>query len=518
VTAATGVSMSYGAAARDRRLLAASIRWRPSQLRLLDSLDGPETLHVWCVARQTGKTSAAAEAAVTNAALRSDLDEILPHGRWRFVPVISPAEDQSRDFAQVAAALVEASPALREHAEISSGRIDFRLPRVDQHGHRWVAKTSIRAVPANSRSIRGLTAALVICEEMGHWQAATGGPADERRVWAAISPMQTRFGRLARTLAISTPAGDQGLFAELLQQIEAGVIADARAVRASIVEMWPEVDRDWLAGERVKLGEDAFRAEYMAELTAGGGALLSEGEIMACVGGAGDLSPREGTDWVVGADFAWRRDRSAAVVLGRSHTDAEQLVVGAVRTWEPAVSGVYEDVTVHQSAVLAEVAELARAYAATVRCDTYEASAVAARLEAHGVTVETVATGAGVKGQMYRELAAKVRLQRIELPDHQLLINELKRLRISYRSGRATVENPRAEGGHGDVGAALALGAFHLAESGGGGAVFGSYTPPARDSVGGEAAAERGELDELDDEGPSGGVYSGYYDSPLDGW
>jgi hypothetical protein len=475
---------------------------------------------LWCIARQTGKTSTAAEAAVTNAALRADLDEMLPHGRWRFVPVISPGEDQSRDFAQVAAALVDASPALREHAEISSGRIDFRLPRVDQHGHRWVAKTSIRAVPANSRSIRGLTAALVICEEMGHWQTATGGPADERRVWAAISPMQTRFGRLARTLAISTPSGDQGLFAELLKQIEAGVIVDARAVRASIVEMWPEVDREWLAGERVKLGEDAYRAEYLAELTAGGGALLSEEEIMACVGGAGDLSPREGVDWVVGADFAWRRDRSAAVVLGRSHTDSEQLVVGAVRTWEPAVGGAYEDVTVHQSAVLAEVAGLARAYGATVRCDTYEASAVAARLEAHGVTVETVATGAGVKGQMYRELAAKVRLQRIELPDHQLLINELKRLRVSYRSGRPTVENPRAEGGHGDVGAALALGAFHLASESGGGAFALPVMGAPRGSVADEYSRMRGEVDVEDDEGPAAGVWGGYGDehNPIDNW
>src|SRR5690349_3280017 len=109
--------------------------------------------------------------------------------------------------------------------------------------------------------------------------------------------------------------------------------------------------------------------------------MLSEDEIRACVGGAGELSPREGMDWVCGADFAWRRDRSAAVVVGRSHTDPERLVVGAVRTWAPAAGGAYEDVARHQGEVLAEVARLASQYGARVYCDTYESAAVSARLQ-----------------------------------------------------------------------------------------------------------------------------------------
>jgi hypothetical protein len=96
VSRAVNLALQYGAAARDARLLGASIKWRPEQLRLLDMLDGPESLVVHSLARQTGKSSMAAAAAVTNAALRADLDRMMPHGRWRYVPVISPSEDQSK--------------------------------------------------------------------------------------------------------------------------------------------------------------------------------------------------------------------------------------------------------------------------------------------------------------------------------------------------------------------------------------------------------------------------------------
>jgi hypothetical protein len=299
------------AAVRDRRLLGASVAWRPRQLDFLDGLDGPEGLHVWCIARQSGKTSMAATAAVGNAALRADLDEMLPHGRWRYVPVVSPSEDQSRDFARVAAGLIEASPLLAEHAEVSSGRIDFRLPRVDQHGHRWTAKTSIRALPANSRSMRGLTAALAVCEEMAHWRSDTGGEGDERRIWAAISPMLSAFGSAAKLLCISTPHGESGLFAELLKAIEGGVIPNARAVRASITEMWPTVDPVWLEGERVRLGEDAFRQEYGAELVAGGGSFFDlrgidfEGAPARPEDGSGGLRVLIRRFTVIGSAWRW---------------------------------------------------------------------------------------------------------------------------------------------------------------------------------------------------------------------
>jgi hypothetical protein len=43
------------------------------------------------------------------------------------------------------------------------------------------------------------------------------------------------------------------------------------------------------------------------------------------------------------------------------------------------------------------------------------------------------------------ELAARVGLQQIELPDHPLLVAELRRLRVSYRGASPSVEKP--EGG-----------------------------------------------------------------------
>jgi hypothetical protein len=60
----------------DRRLLGGLFEsWWPRQLELLDSLDGPERRHLWCLGRQSGKDVMVA--ALRNAALRPDLDAIL---------------------------------------------------------------------------------------------------------------------------------------------------------------------------------------------------------------------------------------------------------------------------------------------------------------------------------------------------------------------------------------------------------------------------------------------------------
>src|SRR2546422_16367 len=78
------------AAARDPRLLGASITWRESQLALLARLSRSQMMHLWRVGRQSGKTSLAAAAAVHNCTMRADLDDMIPHSRWRAVPVVSP--------------------------------------------------------------------------------------------------------------------------------------------------------------------------------------------------------------------------------------------------------------------------------------------------------------------------------------------------------------------------------------------------------------------------------------------
>jgi phage terminase large subunit-like protein len=155
-------------AATDPRLLGATITWRSRQLDMLD-LFGDDALRLLVVAagRQGGKTTAAGATGIWNATCRDDLDALMPRGRTRFVLLASPSEAQSRESVRVMTAMLEASPALRDLATVTADRIDFTLPSG--------ARTAIRALPANPRSVRGMTASCVICDEAAHWNSQDAG-------------------------------------------------------------------------------------------------------------------------------------------------------------------------------------------------------------------------------------------------------------------------------------------------------------------------------------------------------
>ena len=112
-------------AVRDPDLLGGAIGWWARQLDLLDSLGGPEQLHAWAVARQAGKSSMCAAAAVHNATMRPDLDAMLPAGRVRYVLCGAPSESQSREFIGLCEVLIDGSPLLSDLALVRADRIDF---------------------------------------------------------------------------------------------------------------------------------------------------------------------------------------------------------------------------------------------------------------------------------------------------------------------------------------------------------------------------------------------------------
>jgi phage terminase large subunit-like protein len=480
-------------AVKDPNLLGAMKLW-PTQVEMLEAVVWAQR-SIWCCGRRSSKSTQASLVLLWMALLQPQLrDHVLADERISFVCVASNRE-QARIVLNSAKRIVKQSPLLSPLIERETDvAIDF------------ANGSSVEAFVCSARTTRGWPIAALVLDELAWFTSSDEGPQTAANVYKALSPSTLQFGTARRLILSSTPNGP-GTFKDYFDAASTAEEAGDKTVAVFQLPSWevnPTLDQAELDRERAVLGE-AFAAEYEAQFLSGATSMLSEGEIRACVGGAGELSPQEGTDWVCGADFAWRRDRSAAVIVGRSHTDSERLIVAAVRTWAPVVAGQYEDVARHQSEVLAEVAQLAQRYHANVFCDTYESAAVSARLQSHGVYVETVPTGAGVKGNMYRELAAKVRLERITLPDHPLLIGDLRRLKVNYRSSGASVENPRAEGGHGDVGAATAMAVFNLSTDSGG-SVFGEVGLPARGSVAGDIAYERGELGDgwvspLDDPG-----------------
>jgi hypothetical protein len=135
-------------AAFEPRLLGGRIVLWPTQRTLIRTLSGPTALDLVVWGRQSGKSSLTAMAAVANATTRPDLDAMMASGATRYILVAAPGEQQASEFIRLCEAMIQASPLLRPLATtIRADRIDFTL----RNGR----KTSIRALPANSRAVRG---------------------------------------------------------------------------------------------------------------------------------------------------------------------------------------------------------------------------------------------------------------------------------------------------------------------------------------------------------------------------
>lgn len=464
----------------DRRLLGGAIDLTPIQRDLLKWAEA-SVRNVWCLGRRSGKSSLGALLLLWMTTLRPDLREFVRADEPIYSVVVASNKEQATVVLNSAKRAARQSPVLAPLiARELDDRIDFK------NGN------TLQAFVCSSRTTRGWPIAALMLDEMAFMQSTEDGPQAGASVYRALTPSQAQFGEHRRLILSSTPNGDgafKTMFDDALDAQEEGRPGVA-CFKVPSWEVRPDIPMEVFEAERGPLGE-MWDAEFGAEFLSSGSALLSEGDIRACVTGAGELTRREGAGWVVGLDVGFRQDRTAAVVLGRDRDNPERLLVAAVRTWEPAADKAL-GVERHATQVLAEVAQLAGEYGATVFCDTYEAETTRARLRQHGVRCETVATGAGVKGQMYRELAAKIRLGQLELPDHPLLLSELRRLRVDYRGSSPTVQNPRsrADGGHGDCASALAQAVYNVAS--------GASPPVALESIvaRGVATWDRSPLDD----------------------
>jgi hypothetical protein len=439
-------------AATDPALLGGLIDWYPRQLELLGSLDGPEQLHLWPMARQCGKSTIAAAGAVHNAALRPDLDAMLPAGRVRYVLVVAPGESQAVEFVRVCAAFVEASPLLRDLAEVQRSRIDFSIPR-EQDGRRWVAKTSIASMPASGRTIRGRTCSLAVFEEFGHVQD-TAGPGSDEALWAALQPALRAFGRHGKTLVLSTPNGRSGKFFELCEAAEGGVLRSATVKRGALWDIVPGVDAEWLEEQRVQLGEALYQQEFGAEFTDAGGSFFDLSQVDFEDAPA---APEDGTGWTAALDPAFHRDRFGVVLLGQSVANEDEIVVGPVAAIDPkGAARSFEARRAREDSTLAAVWDLIAPYhPERIVTDQHNSAAITSYFERRGVPVQVVNLTAPTQTAAFVSTRARLVDGSLRCWRHPGLIEDLRRVRARDTE---SIYLPRYGDSHCDAAAALALG------------------------------------------------------------
>jgi hypothetical protein len=443
------VSVSLVAAARDRRLLGAQIDWRPKQLEVLELFGGPVGTVVLSAGRQGGKSSTAMATAIHNAAMRPDLDAVLPRGRTRFVLVACPAEHQARENIAVGAAMIDASDVLRELAKVSADRIDFELANG--------AKAAIRALPANSRSVRGMSASLVIADELAHFNSEAMGPANDRRMLEALEPSMSAFGDLAKLIAISTPYGQSGEFWRLFQAAQDGLLPNSVALQMAAWVLNPALDSDgWRESRIAAMGLDSFLQEHGAEFTIGGGAFF---DLRGVEFEDGPVPPEDGRRWVAGFDPAFHGDRFGLAVVGESVAERGVLAVGVLDGLEPGAKrrslGARR---AREDSTLERVWELVEPYAEMglrIVTDQHQADAVRSYFGRLGPSVQVVNLTAPVQTAAFTSTRTRLVDGSLRLWRHPLLIEELRRVRA--REGAEAIVLPRFGGGHCDVASALAL-------------------------------------------------------------
>jgi hypothetical protein len=221
----------------------------PKQRELLAGVDADNAprLHLWALGRRASKTSMCALAAVHNCCLRPDLDALVRRGEVRNAVVVATNQQQGRVLLGMAKGIVEASPLLRGLvSRETEDALCFELPSG--------ARSAIRLFPCSSRAIRGFAVSLGVMDESAHFtsEGEVGNAATADRVFTALQPATAQFGGLARLMLISTPFGDQGLFAELFHRAVGGEVPDAVAVHAPSAEVNPTLSADMWAQEEAR--------------------------------------------------------------------------------------------------------------------------------------------------------------------------------------------------------------------------------------------------------------------------
>lgn len=446
-------------AVENPRLLGAGLKLWPWQRDLLEAIEAGPRLHVIAAGRRASKSTLAALVGVWSCLLRPELLERLRPGERGYAVCVATSLRQARLFVAAARSLVEASPALSPMlVSTSADELVFR------NG------TALAGFPCATRGGRGWPIFALTLDEFAHHQTAEGDPVGEQ-VWASLVPSTTQFGDLARVLVCSTPAGSAGAFADVWRRADSGELPGARAYRATTQEANPTVDAAFLEGERLTLGEDAFRAEYLAEFTAGGGAFFDSAEVRAVVGSRREALPEEGSGWVAALDpSSGGGDPFALVVVGRDERPGFEgrLLVGHVQRWLPQASVKLsarsrEERDLWVDTVLDGVAEIVHLFGAAAISDQHIPGVIASELaKRHVDRVRVRPWTAVTRTEAFQALRGRVATERIELLADEQLVSELCRVRTKFRSGTPAVDIPRVGDSHGDLAVALAAGVREL--------------------------------------------------------
>jgi hypothetical protein len=378
--------------------------------------------------RRSGKSFIAALVAVFLACFRDYRPHLAP-GERAMILIIAADRSQAQNIFRYIKGFLASNPMLSKMVEAEKAESVDLTNRV-----------TIQVATCSYRSIRGFTAAAVICDEVAFWRADDGAnPATE--VLRAVRPALATIPD-SLLLAISSPYARSGplwnAFQEHHGKDESGVLcwqADTRTMNPTISQAL--IDRD------MALDPEAARAEWLAEFRSDLEAFLTIEAIQAVtVAGRYELPPLPNVTYSAFVDPSGGRKDAAALAI--AHKDQDRVVVDVARRWKAPHD---------PSQVAADMAGVLKGYRVDrITGDRYGGAWPETEFRKHGVSY---APADKDRSTLYLEFLPMVLSQTVELLDSQTLFSELRSLeRRTRSSGRDLVDHPPK--GHDDLANAVA--------------------------------------------------------------
>jgi hypothetical protein len=299
------------------------------------------------------------------------------------------------------------------------------------------------------RSVRGTTVVCAICDEVAFWNFDSDSANPDTEVIRAVRPAMATIAT-AKLILISTGYAMAGVLYELHKAHYGKDDSPVLVWQAPTVIMNPRISQEFI-DEQIDLDPEAGRSEW--------GGLFREDISMAfplelieqcIVPGRVELPYAKGVQYKSFDDPMGGRGDSWAKCI--AHKQGDRIIVDLIRAWPPGMS-------VHD--IAEQSAEVGKAYGLkrTVG-DNYAGEWPKEAFAVHGVSYEQCGLS---KSDLYLAAVPLMSSKRVELPTHDRMVREFKRLeRKRGRGGKDAIQDG---GRHDDLANAI-VGAIYLASAG----------------------------------------------------
>lgn len=396
----------------------------PKQRQILEEFwQGNYAIAVFALGRRSGKTlMSSVVACYAGCMLADEYKRHLRRGEKFYIVSVANTIDQAKIALQGVKDLINNSLILRrliiretsDTLELSNG-------------------ATFKALPASSRSGRGLPCPLLIFDELSHAIDTETGNAAGSSLYQALSPSVAQFGKSGKILMLSSPWIQSGIFWDLYKQARSGNFPHMYVAQAPTWEINPTISQEFLETEKAR-DPELFRVEFGAEFTHNIASFLDSNLVDSAVNYCRSVLrplPEFKGKYILSLDPSkGNRDRYTACIC---HLDRHRLIMDLLHEFKPsirdgnktqvAIAEVEDWILQHN-----ELYGFSRAV-----LDQYNSVGTIQRLKGKLPISELTWTSQS-KTAAYSGLRELVNGGNLDLYPHNKVIQELKGLTVRYRS------------------------------------------------------------------------------------